>query len=86
MERGRTVMYARVSSADQKGNLDKQVARVPTWAAEHGYSVDQVVTEVGPALNGIGASSSRSCGVRQPAQYCWSTGTGSVVSGQSRLA
>lgn len=47
-----TVIYARVSSADQKGDLDRQVARVLAWATEHGYSVDRVVSEVGSALNG----------------------------------
>jgi putative resolvase len=47
-----TVVYARVSSGDQRTDLDRQVARVVSWATEHGYSVDQVVTEVGSALNG----------------------------------
>jgi predicted site-specific integrase-resolvase len=51
-ERGRTAIYARVSSADQRADLDRQVARVLAWATEHGHSVDQVVTEVGSALNG----------------------------------
>jgi predicted site-specific integrase-resolvase len=49
---GRSVIYARVSSTDQQPDLDRQVARVTVWATEHGYSVDQIVTEVGPALNG----------------------------------
>ena len=49
---GTTVVYARVSSADQKADLDQQVARVTAWATSNGYSVDQVVTEVGSALNG----------------------------------
>lgn len=49
---GRTVVYARVSSADQKADLDRQVARVTAWATSNGYAVDQVVTEVGSALNG----------------------------------
>jgi len=51
-ESTRTVIYARVSSADQKGDLDAQVARVVTWATEHGHSLDQVITEVGSVLNG----------------------------------
>jgi len=51
-ERGRTAIYARVSSADQRADLDRQVARVVAWATEHGHSVDQVVSEVGSALNG----------------------------------
>lgn len=50
--RGRTVVYARVSSADQKPDLDRQVARVISWGTEHGYEIGQVVTEVGSALNG----------------------------------
>jgi len=49
---GRAAVYARVSSADQRADLDRQVARVVAWATEHGHSVDQVIAEVGPALNG----------------------------------
>jgi len=49
---GRAVVYARVSSADQRADLDRQVARVVAWATGHGHSVDQVVAEVGSALNG----------------------------------
>ncbi len=49
---GRTAVYARVSSADQKADLDAQVTRVTAWATAKGYSVDQVVIEVGSALNG----------------------------------
>jgi len=49
---GETVVYARVSSADQKADLDRQVARVTMWATSQGISVDRVVTEVGSALNG----------------------------------
>lgn len=48
----RTVVYARVSSVDQKADLDRQVARVTAWATSQGISVDRVVTEVGSALNG----------------------------------
>ncbi len=48
----RTAVYARVSSADQKVDLDRQVARVTAWATGQQIPVDQVVTEVGSALNG----------------------------------
>jgi len=48
----RTAVYARVSSADQKVDLDRQVARVTAWATGLQIPVDQVVTEVGSALNG----------------------------------
>ncbi|WP_204080547.1 IS607 family transposase [Mycobacterium riyadhense] len=50
--RGRTAVYARVSSADQKADLDRQVARVTAWATEQQIPVDKVVTVVGSALNG----------------------------------
>jgi predicted site-specific integrase-resolvase len=49
---GITAVYARVSSADQKPDLDRQVARVTAWAAGEGLPVGRVVTEVGSALNG----------------------------------
>jgi len=49
---GVTVVYARVSSADQKADLDRQVARVTTWATGQDLAVSRVVTEVGSALNG----------------------------------
>lgn len=49
---GITVVYARVPSADQKPDLDRQVARVTAWATAQNLPVDRVVTEVGSALNG----------------------------------
>jgi len=49
---GVVAVYARVSSADQSSDLDRQVARVATWAAGQGMAVSRVVTEVGSALNG----------------------------------
>lgn len=48
----RTAVYARVPSADQKADLDRQVARVTAWATAEQMSVDQVVAEVGSAFNG----------------------------------
>ncbi len=51
-QKGQTVVYARVSSADQKSDLDRQVARVTEWATSQEISVDRVVSEVGSALNG----------------------------------
>jgi putative resolvase len=50
--RGRLVVYARVSSHDQRADLDRQVARAVGWASEHHLAVDEVVTEVGSGLNG----------------------------------
>jgi putative resolvase len=50
--RGRLVVDARVSSHDQRAELDRQVARAVGWASEQHLAVDQVVTEVGSGLNG----------------------------------
>ncbi|MFV2020106.1 IS607 family transposase [Micromonospora sp. LOL_023] len=49
---GQTVVYARVSSAGQQADLDRQVARLAVWATGQKLGVDRVVTEVGSALNG----------------------------------
>ena len=49
---GQVVVYARVSSTDQRADLDRQVARVTTWATGRGLPVSRVVCEVGSALNG----------------------------------
>jgi predicted site-specific integrase-resolvase len=49
---GSTVIYARVSSADQRGDLDRQVARVSVWATSQGHSIGRVVSEVGSGRNG----------------------------------
>ncbi|HXV99777.1 MAG TPA: recombinase family protein, partial [Anaerolineae bacterium] len=35
--RGQTVIYARVSSADQKNNLDRQVSRLADYCAAQGW-------------------------------------------------
>ena len=49
---GRTVVYARVSSHDQRSDLERQVARVTEWVTANGMAVNEVVTEVGSGLNG----------------------------------
>ncbi|RNL73880.1 IS607 family transposase [Streptomyces sp. I6] len=51
-EAGRVVAYCRVSSADQKADLDRQTARVVAGANGLGLAVAEVVAEVGSGLNG----------------------------------
>lgn len=46
------VLYARVSSHDQRADLDRQVSRLTTSATEQDLTVAQVVTEVGSGLYG----------------------------------
>lgn len=45
-------LYARVSSHDQKTDLDRQVARLAAWAAQSGQPVTRIEAEVGPGMNG----------------------------------
>jgi putative resolvase len=49
---GSVVAYCRVSSVDQKAELDRQAARVVSGANGLGLAVAEVVTEVGSGLNG----------------------------------
>lgn len=51
-ETGVTVAYCRVSSHDQKADLERQAGRVLTGAGERGLSIDRTVTEIGSGLNG----------------------------------
>ena len=45
-------LYCRVSSSDQKGDLDRQIARLVQFAETQGVAVTQVITEVGSGING----------------------------------
>lgn len=51
-EDGIVAIYARVSSSDQKGDLDRQIARLLEYANRQGWAVAQTVGEVGSDLNG----------------------------------
>jgi len=48
---GRIALYARVSSADQKNDLARQVQRLRDYAAARGYQVAKEVTEIASGLN-----------------------------------
>lgn len=45
-------LYARVSSHEQKADLERQVARLSRWAAQAGHRVVRVEPEVGSGLTG----------------------------------
>jgi putative resolvase len=49
---GGIALYARVSSADQKADLDRQVARLAEFAAGRNWRVVDVVKEIDSGLNG----------------------------------
>ena len=48
---GRTVCYARVSSSDQKNDLQRQADRLKAFAFNMGVAAPEVVTEVGSGMN-----------------------------------
>ncbi|MFB7757700.1 IS607 family transposase [Streptomyces sp. NPDC056121] len=45
-------LYARVSSHDQKADLERQLARLVAWAATSGHRVVRVESETGSGMNG----------------------------------
>ena len=47
-----TVVYARVSSHEQRDDLERQVGRVVACVTKAGGSVDKTVCEIGSGLNG----------------------------------
>jgi putative resolvase len=52
-------LYARVSSPDQKADLERQVARLSQWAAKAGRRVVRVEAEIASGMNGGRAKARR---------------------------
>ena len=48
---GRIALYARVSSAGHKGDVDRQLQRLKDYAAAKGYQVSKEVIEIASGLN-----------------------------------
>ncbi|WP_238426707.1 IS607 family transposase [Streptomyces adustus] len=53
-------LYARVSSHDQKADLERQVARLSKWAAKAGHRVVRVEAEIASGMNGARSKAKRS--------------------------
>ncbi len=49
---GVVVAYCRVSSHDQKADLERQAGRVLTMCSQRSIRIDRTVTEIGSGLNG----------------------------------
>lgn len=47
----RAIIYARVSSSENRNNLDRQAERLTQYATAKGYTIIKVVKEVGSGLN-----------------------------------
>jgi putative resolvase len=52
-------LYARVSSHDQKADLERQVARLTRWAATTGRPVVRVESEIASGMNGARSKAKR---------------------------
>ncbi|MFD4144292.1 IS607 family transposase [Streptomyces sp. NPDC058572] len=52
-------LYARVSSHDQKSDLERQVARLSEWAARAGHRVVRIESEIASGMNGGRAKAKR---------------------------
>jgi predicted site-specific integrase-resolvase len=50
----KVAIYARVSSAENKSNLDRQAERLTEYAMVKGYQIVKVVKEIGSGLNDKG--------------------------------
>jgi putative resolvase len=48
----RVVIYGRVSSADQKEDLNRQLERLRAFSAAQGWSISAEVTDIGSGVNG----------------------------------
>lgn len=52
-------LYARVSSHDQKSDLERQVSRLSEWAAKAGHRVVRVEAEIASGVNGARSKAKR---------------------------
>ena len=51
LPKGKVAIYCRVSSSQNKSNLESQKQRLLDYCSAKGYVVDRVVTEIGSGLN-----------------------------------
>ncbi len=77
---GRTVAYCRVSSADQKPDLQRQAGRVAAGATAVGLTLSAVVSEVGSGLNARRPKLAKYWAIRASLPSLSSTATGWPVS------
>lgn len=50
-ETASVALYARVSSADQKEDLERQIQRLKEYASQRGYQVSKIASEIASGLN-----------------------------------
>jgi predicted site-specific integrase-resolvase len=49
---GTVVLYARVSSSDQKADMERQLGRLAEYASKENLTVSRSISEIGSGLNG----------------------------------
>ncbi len=77
-------LYARVSSADQKDDLARQLERLQTYAIAKGDTVSRIVTEVASGLNESTSPPSPPCPPECTGAAATSSGQNAFVSVSSR--
>lgn len=51
MKTKKVAIYARVSSSENKSNLERQKERLISYANAKGYQIEKIITEIGSGLN-----------------------------------
>lgn len=51
IKKRRVAIYARVSSSENKSNLERQKDRLTSYANAKGYQIEKVISEIGSGLN-----------------------------------
>ncbi|WP_395968755.1 recombinase family protein [Actinomadura sp. 6N118] len=62
-------LYARVSSHDQRADLERQVTRLSEWAAKAGHNVVRVEAEIGSGMNGRRSARNRAQKALEAAEH-----------------
>jgi putative resolvase len=64
---GVSIVYCRVTSHEQKADIERQAGRVLVESSKRGLSIDRVVTEIGSGLNGRRSAARRAAAAVYPA-------------------
>lgn len=64
----KTIIYGRVSNAEQKNNLESQITRLNQFSSANGWVIDEIIKDIGSGLNdkrkGLSKILSYNCPIR----------------------
>jgi predicted site-specific integrase-resolvase len=83
---GRIALYARVSSIDQKSDLDRQMQRLKDYADARGYTVATEVTEIASDFNDMRRNFSNCLQIPVSEQCSLNTKTEELALGEITLS